>query len=175
MTFAEKLDFVMNLTKTSNSALAHAVSLDASYISRLRTGKRLMPKDNRMIQGMAAFLARRFTEDYQKKALSDTLKLRNLPGDSSLLADEMTRWLLRDDADSTQQVGQFLSALSGMAGRSEQMHRPEDCQPHFPDASVSIYYASKASAGQRNTSFPRSPHRKHPGPFFCSAMKAPPG
>lgn len=67
MTFAEKLDFLMNITQTSNSALAHAATLDASYISRLRTGKRLMPKDNHMIQGMTIFLARQFKEDYQKK------------------------------------------------------------------------------------------------------------
>lgn len=121
VTFAEKLDFLMNITKTANSALAHAATLDASYISRLRTGKRFMPKDNHMIQGMAIFLARQFKEDYQKRALLDALKLINLPGDSSLLADEITRWLIQNVENSTQQVGRFLSSLSGMANRSEQI------------------------------------------------------
>ena len=140
MTFAEKLDFLMNITKTSNSALAHAAMLDASYISRLRTGKRLMPKDNDMIQGMAIFLARQFKEDYQKKALLDVLKLINLPGDSNLLADEITRWLIQDGESSTQQVGRFLSSLSGMASRSEQLSQSDDSKPYFPDEAVSVYH-----------------------------------
>lgn len=140
VTFAEKLDFLMNITKTSNSTLAHAATLDASYISRLRTGKRLMPKDNHMIQGMAIFLARQLKEDYQKRALLDALKLINLPGDSGLLADEITRWLVQDGENSTQQVGRFLSSLSGIANYSEQVGQSDDSKPYFPEEAVSIYY-----------------------------------
>ena len=113
MTFAEKLDFLMNITKTSNSTLAARVSLDASYISRLRGGKRLMPKDERVMQVMAAYFARHAGEDYQKKALSDALRLTSLP-DGSQLSEEIAHWLLHDDAGSAEQVGRFLSGLSGL-------------------------------------------------------------
>ncbi len=140
MTFAEKLDFLMNITKTSNSALAHAVSLDASYISRLRTGKRLMPKDNHMIKNMTIFLARQFKEDYQKKALFDVLKLMNIPSDSSLLANEITHWLISDGENSTQRVERFLSSLSSMADRSQRVGMSDDSKPYFPGEPVSIYY-----------------------------------
>lgn len=140
MTFSEKLDFLMNITSTSNSALAHAAALDASYISRLRSGKRLIPRDNHMIQGMAIFLARQFKEDYQKKALFDALKLMRLPGDSSLLADEIIRWLIQDGENSTQQVGRFLNGLSDISGRQATAPPYENCQPSFPDEAVSIYY-----------------------------------
>lgn len=140
MTFAEKLDFLMNITKTTNSALAHSATLDASYISRLRTGKRLMPKDNHMIYSMAIFLVRQFKEDYQKKALLDALKLINLPSDSSLLAEEITHWLIKDGENSTQQVWRFLSSLSGIANHSEQVGQSDDSKPYFPDEAVSIYY-----------------------------------
>jgi len=34
MTFAEKLDFLMTITNTSNSLLARNISIDASFISR---------------------------------------------------------------------------------------------------------------------------------------------
>ena len=44
MSFAEKLNFLMDVTKTPNSALAHNVALDASYISRLRNGSRKLPR-----------------------------------------------------------------------------------------------------------------------------------
>ncbi len=140
MTFADKLDFLMNVTKTPNSTLAHSVSLDASYISRLRSGKRLMPKDGRMIHGMAVFLARRATEDYQKKALSDALKIADLQGNSSLPADEIASWLIHDDAGRKEQVGRFLNGFSGMTGRQAAARPSENCQPSFPDKSVSVYY-----------------------------------
>ena len=44
MQFYEKLDFLMDLTKTSNSVLSRHMSFDASYISRLRSGKRMPPR-----------------------------------------------------------------------------------------------------------------------------------
>ena len=40
MRFSEKLDYLMKVTNTTNSALASSTSLDASYISRLRRGVR---------------------------------------------------------------------------------------------------------------------------------------
>lgn len=93
-----------------------------------------------MIQGMTIFLARQFKEDYQKKALLEVLKLINLPGDSNLLADEITRWLIQDGENSTQQVGRFLSSLSGMASRLEPLGQSDDSKPYFPDEAVSVYY-----------------------------------
>ena len=140
MSFAEKLNFLMDITKTSNSALAHSVTLDASYISRLRTGKRLMPKDDRLIQGMAACLARRFTEAYQKRALADTLKLVNLPSDSSLLAHEVAHWLIHDGEDRVERVERFLGGLSDLGRRSAPAQPPGGTLPAFPEDAVSIYY-----------------------------------
>jgi len=140
MTFAEKLDFLMTLTKTTNSALAARVALDASYISRLRRGKRLMPKDEGIIQGMAASLARRVVEDYQKRALSDALKLASLPGDAGAFAEELARWLLHDAAAGAERVGMFLSGLSGLGNRSAPARPPEDCQLPFPLDAMSVYY-----------------------------------
>mgnify|MGYP000872867359 CR=1 FL=1 len=51
--FYEKLDFLMNITNTSNSILGQKVNLDPSYISRLRRGQRNALKDEAVIEAMA--------------------------------------------------------------------------------------------------------------------------
>lgn len=139
MTFAEKLDFLMTITKTTNSALAARVALDASYISRMRSGKRSMPKDGGVVQGMAACLARRCTEDYQRKGLSDILKLASFPDDGAALTGEIASWLLHD-ADGAEKIGLFLTGFSALGGRPAPACPAEPPAPDFPKEAISVYY-----------------------------------
>lgn len=149
MTFAEKLDLLMSVTKTSNSLLAGRVALDASYISRLRRGKRLMPKDKHIIQDMAACLARRCCEDYQKKALADALKLAAFP-DNTVLAGEIARWLRSGEADHPEKIGQFLRGLAEIGGRQDPTHLTDPVQSACSRKDISIYYGveGKRSAAE---------------------------
>ena len=50
-----KIDFLMRVTGTSNAQLARALSFDASYISRIRSGKRGLPPELPFIEPAAAF------------------------------------------------------------------------------------------------------------------------
>ena len=138
MRFSEKLDFLMNITKTSNSALAHSIALDASYISRLRTGKRLLPKNNGVIQGMAAWFARRCTEEYQQKTITGALKIA--PGDGINLQVEIYRWLLAEKEESGETVGQFLGSLSAMKGRAAPETGEGGSEPAFSRDETAVYY-----------------------------------
>lgn len=52
---SEKLDILMKITDTRNSALAKALSFDPSYIGRIRTGKRGIPKHMPFVEPAAAF------------------------------------------------------------------------------------------------------------------------
>lgn len=47
MNFSDKLNFLMNITQTSNKDLATGISVDRSLISLLRNGKRGMPKNQK--------------------------------------------------------------------------------------------------------------------------------
>lgn len=82
MDFCEKLDFLMNITKTTNSTLAHYTSVDASYISRLRRGKRRLSKNENYVRAMVTYFTKHCVEDYQKKALFDLLS------DDGIILDE---------------------------------------------------------------------------------------
>lgn len=74
-TLAQKLDFLMDLTQTKNSALGRALSFDPSYISRIRSGKRGLPKGQPFLEPAAAYFARAIREDYQKEAAVKELRL----------------------------------------------------------------------------------------------------
>ncbi|WP_446787650.1 hypothetical protein [Macellibacteroides fermentans] len=140
MNFAEKLNFLMDITKTSNSALAHNIALDASYISRLRTGKRLMPKDTSIVYGMSAFLTRRIKEDYQKKALSNVLNLKNVEGDSDSIANEIHFWLVSDQEDNTKRVERFLTGLSNIKSQPTEGLSNNDNLSTLPNEAINVYY-----------------------------------
>lgn len=74
-TIFEKIDFLMKITGTQNAALGKALSYDASYISRIRNGKRGLPLQQPFIEPAAEFFANAITQDYQIKAVCDEMHL----------------------------------------------------------------------------------------------------
>lgn len=71
--FAKKLEFLMNITGTSNVELAEAVGLDASHVSRLRRGERKLPRHQKFITAMSLYFAEQAVAEYQKNALREAL------------------------------------------------------------------------------------------------------
>jgi len=89
-----KIDFLMKVTGTRNAQLARALSFDASYISRIRTGKRGLPTELPFIEPAAAFFARNVRESYQVEALARELDLPGRwPADKSKAARLIAGWL----------------------------------------------------------------------------------
>jgi len=139
MQFSEKLNFLMDVTKTTNSALSLYVALDASYISRLRSGKRLLPRNEESVQGMAEYFARNCREEYQKKALGDALGLSPFPKEVTALAKVIAIWLLAEKDEGGESVGRFLGSLFAMKGVTPKIvsHQSETA---FPLDETAIYY-----------------------------------
>ena len=140
MMFSEKLNFLMNLTGTSNSTLAHVVMLDASYISRLRAGKRLFPKNEACVRGMAVYFSRHCSKEYQQKAIADVLKLTVFPCDEEKLAPVIAQWLLGEEAGDAQRVDRFLTGLIKMTEKTVVTQLPQSKHYSFPREDISLYY-----------------------------------
>jgi hypothetical protein len=141
MSFCEKLNFLMDVTKTTNSALSLYISLDASYISRLRSGKRLMPKNEECIKSMVAYFSRHCTEEYQRKALCDALNAGPALPKEKELAGLILQWLMREKPHDRQTVENFLDKFSNFKARreipGEQANQPAVA---FPKTDMSVYY-----------------------------------
>lgn len=110
MSFSEKLDFLLNITNIPNSILARALSLDPSYISRLRSGKRSVPHEN-YLRTMAAFFSKHCMKDYILSALAASIKQSNVRTvtDNEELTDILFQWLNSQDNDNNVKVQTLLS------------------------------------------------------------------
>ena len=112
MDFCEKLDFLMNITNTTNSTLAHYTSLDASYISRLRRGERGLPKNENYVKSMVNYFAKHCVEDYQKKAMLELLRNDGIILDENdKIEDILYNWIVRKN-NPNKGVESFLNDLS---------------------------------------------------------------
>lgn len=143
MNFGEKLDFLMKITNTSNSALALYTSLDASYISRLRRGVRSLPKNENYVPLMADYFAKHCLENYQIKALRDQLPNSYAVSDNwSGNARSITIWLQEDKDRPLDAVQGLLDIMDDF-----QFKKPHDwtsvenCEyPKTKNSLISIHY-----------------------------------
>lgn len=142
MKFNDKLDFLMEITKTSNSTLARYLAIDASYISRLRSGKRKLPRNNEIIERMSLFFARNCQEEYQKNALKDTLALNIWPEEPHLQKDAINLWLASDKTSNSKLVTRFLGNLSAMETMSQPSKVSQIKTQSFP-VDISFHYGIK--------------------------------
>ncbi|QUH25007.1 transcriptional regulator [Serpentinicella alkaliphila] len=113
MKFYEKLDFIMNITKTTNSTLAMYTSLDSSHISRLRRGERKLVKNAGYLNKMATYFANHCTEAYQHKALAEALKKTpDLFCEPEKAAEQIYLWLVGNDEVEHASISGFLDGVS---------------------------------------------------------------
>ncbi|MGE4275623.1 MAG: hypothetical protein AB7E30_00435, partial [Lawsonibacter sp.] len=139
MEFCEKLDFLMRLTNSTNSALSLYVKLDASHISRLRRGQRGALKDIACIQSMATYFASNCKEDYQRKALAEAL---HIISESDALSRHIANWLSGKLNHETTAVESFLAGFSNFNSRPTtlRMDQPKKATAVSPPANSTVFY-----------------------------------
>lgn len=145
MRFCEKLDLLMNITKTSNSALGQKVRLDPSHISRLRRGQRNAIKDEAVIDAMAEYFARNCTLDYQRKGLLSALNTSATGFDFSKLPALIAGWLGSEKKDEIRTVGNFLHGLTSVQTDLKEIKNlpvlyTGGSIPDTPPVKVAVYY-----------------------------------
>lgn len=93
--FSEKLNAVMNILEISNTQLGPEVYLDRSYISKLRSGARKLPKEPEFLTDISAY----FIDVAKEKGREDVLQdLTNLPSfdDREEGVKYLTNWFTLD-------------------------------------------------------------------------------
>ena len=128
MTFSEKLNVLMNLTGTSNSELGRALSYDPSYISRVRAGKRGLPRRQPFVKPASEFFAGAIVTHVQQDAAANLLT-RGMPWpeDPKQGADYLLRWLEATPEEMSEPLGQFFQSIS----TAPPVELKSDVQPEF--------------------------------------------
>lgn len=143
MQFYEKLDLLMNITKTTNSSLAMYTSLDASHVSRLRRGERSLVKDADYLKKMALYFMNHCIEDYQIKSLSEVLKIKpELLNDSNKTTEKIYQWLMGDEETEHASISGFLNGISDFQFRKIATVADEhaDSRPKTSSKDVALFY-----------------------------------
>jgi hypothetical protein len=145
MKFCDKLDVLIRITHTSNSALAASTSLDASYISRLRRGVRNLPKSENYVPLMADYFAKHCLEDFQIKALRECIPQSYIvSNDQSENARSIIKWLKEDSDHSLDSVQGLLDVLEDFQFKKPQSWSKIESADHIETKRtlVSIFYGS---------------------------------
>ncbi len=113
--FGEKLDALMNTFNVSNIRLARSLNVDASLISRLRTGMRAPASDSWLLTKICAYFSTRASVTQQEDRLSDLLSQYtegHLPNDIDAIHEILFQWLSkREEPDDRLVMDRFLENL----------------------------------------------------------------
>ncbi len=141
MEFNEKLDYLMKITKTTNSSLALYTSLDASYVSRLRRGDRKPAKNGNYIMPMAVYFSKHCNEKYQIEILSETIKVKtSVILDNESAAEVIYEWLMKID-DEKKPVEDLLYKISNFSYQKSNIKNNEDIHmTNFNSIEPNVYY-----------------------------------
>lgn len=115
MNFSEKLDLLMNITNTTNSALGRSISLDNSYISRLRRGVRTPARNENYLKTMAHYFSKHCSSDYQTDAICSLLKIhsKDFIEDDKKLSSLIYKWFIMDEEiDSKESIESFIEDVT---------------------------------------------------------------
>lgn len=156
MPFAEKISQLMKLVGLSNKAMSEALQIDASLISRWRTGDRVPQKNSAYYQQLGAFFAHRIT-DYQKISLLAMMNLPlNLAGSKELeLAELISDWLSRQEntsADPTREIIEKFLLKADLIDRYDALSG-QDYYTDEPRGEVAASELFHGLQGMRDASF----------------------
>ena len=111
--FAERFDALMNIAEVSNSLLGRNININSSYIGRLRSGARPLPKKHEYLTDICRYLAKHIKKEYQITALQ---KLTGAgPGtlaSAESMAAFLEHWLLEQDKDGSAAMSRLISGFS---------------------------------------------------------------
>ncbi len=96
--FHEKLTILIKISGTSNTMIARYVNLDTSYISRLKNGKRNLPKNHDFLKPMIEYLFKKIKNENQLTALHSAIGIDTIDFSDEEYIEIIYKWLIGKDS-----------------------------------------------------------------------------
>ncbi len=136
MEFNEKLNILMETFGVTNIQLASAISVDASLISRWRSGQRIPSRKNDYPSSIASFFVSRADKLSRKAALMEILKLPyDLTFDQISLMKYLHKWLDSERSINESTVENILTKVQNY-GKASKREPVPPFTPIIPPGSV---------------------------------------
>lgn len=145
MDFSSKLNFLMNITQTSNKELAKSIYVDPSLISHLKSGNRKKPHNYQHIVNMAEFFAKKSQADFQRNAIAEMLGKVSVSTSmpNHMLAKYLENWLL-NDGDSTDIMENILGNIDKVSENNDSIYITHNNQIDLhPDKESEFFFGDQ--------------------------------
>lgn len=141
MIFSDKLNFLIDITHTRNNALAAAVNIDASHVSRLRRGNRTPPENQNYVLLMSRYFVRNLKSPLQKKAVFEALRVKEgFPLDEENAVNTIYKWLIAEEEPQNARADSFISAFTNRKTVEKDVVKPEVSENK--DEKKAFYYGN---------------------------------
>lgn len=145
---ANKLDLLMKITDTGNTTLSNIVFFDASYIGRIRSGKRGIPKSQPFIEPIAQFFADNLNDEFQRRTIGELVCEDGvLPTDKDEVKNLIVAWLMKDSDAIEYDPVEFL-LRDVVANSSRHAGYPVVVKPSVGEKEKATFYYG--NAGKRD-------------------------
>lgn len=142
MDFGKRLSLLMSVLNVTNSALAKALSVDPSLISRWRSGSRTPAKDSGYFEIIASYLVDHAKMEHQKLAICEIMGCDPRVLEKEDLKELVKNWLLDAPVPDTRLVGGFLSKV-GLFKTPQVQQEAYDTTLEGQVASFELFYGDE--------------------------------
>lgn len=125
MDFGKRLSLLMNVLGITNNALARALSVDPSLVSRWRSGSRIPAKDSYYVEMIAKYVVDHIKMEHQRLAICEITNCTPEVLRKEDLIQIVMKWLLDAPMPDTRMIGGFLNKIGLFKISSVQMENVE--------------------------------------------------
>ena len=139
--FPQKLDLLMKLTNSHNVELARAIGMDATAVSRLRSGVRKPQKSLAFLPAMSSFFAHRLTTEHQRMTAADLIcPGSQWPERCERAAEYISLWLAQSCEPQESYVEELIGGVSNLVFPMAPDPELENIKSSLP--AQSLYYGT---------------------------------
>ncbi len=123
--FHERLSILLKISDVSNSQIARHLNLDTSYISKLKNGKRNLPKNHDFLKPLIGYTLKNIKTNHQSAALNALIGLKDVDIPNDEYVEFVYTWLMSRDSIANNKSDKYIPIQDASSSISNHIERRE--------------------------------------------------